>query len=238
MKRVNLFTPTVILFAVAALLLSACGSGGGGSAAPATTTLSGTVATGNPLVGKVTIKDSNAQTKTVNIDTSGMYSVDVSGLTAPYMLRADGSVGNKTYHLYSAGTAADVGHTVNITTLTNLIVANTAGMVPSQYFAGSDFSKLTATELKTHANALRTSMQPILQAEGVSDSIDLMHDAFKADHTGLDAAMDSIMVSMDPDAQSASITSSVANSTDLINSDFTRGTYNGDFTATGAMMKK
>jgi hypothetical protein len=236
MKNVKSFVPTIILLAAAALLLSACGGGGGGSAVT-TTTLSGTAAAGNPIVGTVTIKDSSqpAQTKTVTIGANGMYTVDVSGLTAPYMLRAVGSVGSTAYQLYSAATAADVGHTVNITQLTDLIVANTAGMVPGQYFAGNDFSKLSAAELQTQANALRASMLPILQAEGVSNSVDLMHTSFNADHTGLDAAMDSIMISMDPASQTATITSNV--STEQMSSDFTRGTYSGNFNATGAMMK-
>lgn len=199
MKKIfEMFMRTGLLLA-AALLVSACGGGGGGGAtAPAAppTTLSGKAAAGAPIIGSVTIKDSSspAQTKTVPIAADGNYSVDVTGLKAPYMVRADGYVGGNDYHLYSAGTSADVGGTINITPLTDLIVANIAGSVAKTYFDNGSFSTLTATQLTAQSDALKAKLLPILTAVGVSGSIDLLRASFSTDHTGLDAALDVIRV--------------------------------------------
>lgn len=177
------------------IFLAACsGSGGGSSSA---TVVSGVAAAGAPIIGSVTIKDSTtptAQTKTVQIEADGTYTVDVTGLKAPYMVRADGYVGGNEYHLYSAATEADVNGTINITPLTDLIVANIANTIAEDYFNSGNFSTLTATELTAEATALREKLLPVLQVIGVSDSIDLLRASFSTNHTGLDAALDILRV--------------------------------------------
>lgn len=75
--------------------LSACGSGGSGSnpAAPPPTRLVGTAAVGAPMAG-ATITVSDADTTTVDVTTTaaadGSYSVDVSDLGPPLLVRASG----------------------------------------------------------------------------------------------------------------------------------------------------
>ncbi|RYZ35486.1 MAG: cytochrome c, partial [Sphingobacteriales bacterium] len=49
------------------------------------------------------------------------------GLTAPFVFRAEGRAGGSIYVLHSAATSADVGGTINITPLTDLVLANVAG---------------------------------------------------------------------------------------------------------------
>jgi hypothetical protein len=215
------------------LALAACGGGGGDATPQVSTLLSGTAAAGAPIIGTVTIKDSatpTAQTKTVTIAADGKYTVDVSDLTAPYMVRADGFVGGNEYHLYSAGTAADVGGTINITPLTDLIVANIAGSVAQSYFDNGDFSGLTAAELTAQADALKSKLLPVLQALGVSDSIDLLRASFSTDHTGLDAALDILQVSTDPTTQIATITNIITQQ--QMTSNIATGAYAGAMTET------
>ena len=156
-------SPAAILRRVLALLALAvatmlAGCGGDGDAAPATvtpasTTISGTAAAGAPIIGTVTIKDSSspAKAKTVTISADGKYTVDVAGMTAPFMMRADGTVGGRSYSIYSAATAADVGGTINVTSLTDLIVANIAGQIAANFFAAGNFSTLTTAALQTEA---------------------------------------------------------------------------------------
>ena len=161
-----------------------------------TISVSGTAAAGAPIVGSVTVKDSSspAATKTVPIAADGKYTVDVTGMKAPYMVRADGYIGGNDYHLYSAGTSADVGGTINITPLTDLIVANIAKTVASDYFNNGNFSTLTTADLKIESDALLAKLQPILTAVGVSGSIDLLRASFSTNHTGIDAALDILRV--------------------------------------------
>ena len=220
----------IIVLGIAVLALSACGGGGSGSSGSGSspTTISGTAAAGAPIIGSVTIKDSTtptAQTKTVSIDADGKYAVDVTGLKAPYMVRADGYVGGNEYHLYSAGTTADVGGTINITPLTDLIVANIAGSIARTYFDGGNFSTLTEAQLTEQSDALKAKLLPILQAVGVSSSIDLLRASFNTDHTGLDAVLDVVRVTTDTTTNVATITNIVTQQ--QMTSNITTGTYTG-----------
>lgn len=189
--------------------------------------LNGTAAAGAPIIGSVTIKDSSipAATRTVPIAADGKYTVDVNGMTAPYMVRADGYVGGNEYHLYSAGTSADMGGTINVTPLTDLIVANIAGTVADDYFNSDNFSGLTAEQLTAQSNALKEKLLPVLQAVGVSDSIDLLRASFSTDHTALDAALDVIRVTTDTATGVATITNIV--NQQQMTSNVTTGTYTG-----------
>jgi hypothetical protein len=234
MSGVVKFIKTMGFLAVTALLVTACGSSGGDTPAiiddgAGLSTLSGTAAAGAPIIGTVTIKDSAspANTKFVTIEADGNYSVDVSDLTAPYMVRADGYVGGNEYHLYSAGTAADVGGTINITPLTDLIVANIAKSIAATYFDTGAFSNLTADELTAESVALRDKLLPVLQAIGVSDSIDLLRASFNTDHTGIDAALDILKVETDSETQIATITNVITQ--EKITSDLAAQTYSATF---------
>lgn len=211
-------------------VLAGCGGSGGGTQA---TTLSGTAAAGAPIIGTVTIKDSTtpeAQIKTVTIAADGKYTVDVTGLKAPYMVRADGYVGGNECHLYSAATSADVGGTINITPLTDLIVANIAGTIAHDYFESGKFTGLTAAEMTTQSEALKAKLLPILQAAGVSDSIDLLRASFSTDHTGLDAALDVLTVETDAATGVATITNIITQ--EKITSNVETGVYSGTLTDT------
>ncbi len=180
------------------------------------TSLNGTAAAGAPIIGSVTIKDSSspAATKTVPIAADGKYTVDVSDLKAPYMVRADGYVGGNEYHLYSAGTSADVGGTINVTPLTDLIVANIAKTVAGDYFNNGNFSTLAASDLKIASDALTAKLLPILTAVGVSGSIDLLRASFNTDHTGLDVALDILRVNTtDTTTGAATITNIITQQT-------------------------
>ena len=197
------------------------------------TSLTGTAAAGAPIVGSVTIKDSSlpAITKTVPIEADGKYMVDVSDMTAPYMVRADGYVGGNEYHLYSAGTSADMGGNINVTPLTDLIVANIAKTVASDYFNNGNFSGLTAAQLTEQSDALKTKLLPVLQAAGVSDSIDLLRASFSTDHTALDAALDVLRVTTDTNTGIATITN-IINQQQMTSNAIT-GTYAGVLDGTG-----
>lgn len=219
--------------AVTAVVLAACGGSGGGGGGGAATTISGIAAAGAPIIGSVTIKDSTtptALTKTVPIAADGKYTVDVTGLKAPYMVRADGYVGGNEYHLYSAGTSADAGGTINVTPLTDLIVANIAGSIAKTYFDSGNFSNLTATQLTAQSDALKAKLLPVLQAVGVSSSIDLLRASFSTNHTGLDAALDVLKVTTDTTTGVATITNIITQQ--QMTSNITTGTYTGAITDT------
>lgn len=86
--KLNLSKLVLALTSAAAITLSGCG--GGGAAKPTAgehlkATASPAPRLGLPLVGTVTVKDVNGDTRTVTIDENdnGLYTVDVTGMTAP-----------------------------------------------------------------------------------------------------------------------------------------------------------
>ncbi len=192
------------------LALSACGGDGGDDDPPATAqSISGTAAAGVPLAGTVTVKDATGQTRTSPIGNNGQYTIDVSGLTAPFVFRAEGNVGGNTYVIHSAATSADVGGTINITPLTDLVLANIAGQVAERYFDQGQFSGVSKAELDAEAAKLKEKLLPMLQAIGVDSSIDLLRTPFTPLASALDTALDQIRISTDPSGHVATITNVV-----------------------------
>ena len=183
-------------------LLTACNSNDDNSTSttpkPTTQTISGTAAAGAPIVGQVTIKDANGVLKTVNLDINGKYSIDVTELTAPFVFRAQGKVGARNVSLFSAATSSDINHTINITPFTDLMIANLAGQAAEKYFENPAFSKLTTDELNSARTVLTQRLLPALTSLGVSSSFDLLRSSFSANHTGFDAVMDTVQVTVDP----------------------------------------
>jgi hypothetical protein len=169
--------------------------------------ISGTAAAGAAIIGTATIKDSSspAKLKSVTIAADGKYSIDVSGLTHPFALRADGSVGGREYHLYSAATSTDINGTINITPLTDLILANLAGDIAANYYNGGNFSGITKAALDNQIATLTAELMPILTSLGMDNSINLLRTSFNSDHTGMDAVMDVLKVSVDNTTKIATI---------------------------------
>src|ERR1039457_1503516 len=116
--KTNKFALTIyLILSVAVFALNGCGGGGGGGGS-STPTVSGVAASGAPMTGTVFLKDSAnhpEMSTTINSQT-GAFSFDVSGKTAPYMLR--------TGTLYSMSSGPG---TANINPMTHLMVADAAG---------------------------------------------------------------------------------------------------------------
>ena len=197
------------------LALVACGGGSGSTPGTpvtppvATITLSGTAAIGLPLTGSVTVKDAKGVTKSVALGSNGSYSVDVTGMSAPLLLRAEGTVGGTRYVVHSASATADTSGTVNITPLTDLIVANVAGQVASRYFDNGNFSSLTRSELDAESAALKAKLLPVLLAMQVDAAVDLLRTPFTPLSSALDKALDVIRIRVDPATAKATITNLV-----------------------------
>lgn len=181
-----------------AFAVTACG-GDPSSAEPSGPTVSpteitGTAAVGLPLVGTVTVKDALGATLQAQIR-NGSYTIDVAGLTAPFLFRAEGYAGGHKYVVHSAATQADVGNTINITPLTDLVLSNIAGQVAATYFDNpSNNAGLTAAALDAEAEKLRERLLPLLQAMGVDASIDLLRTPFTPLSSALDKAIDVLRV--------------------------------------------
>ena len=200
----NIKIPAITMATTALILgLTACGgdsSGGGGS--PATggndtaSHLNGTAATGAPIAGATVCLRGAGPGATEpcdsrpTTDVTGQYTLDVTGLSAPYTLTLQGaSAGGAPVVLRSATEEApEEGKTlrVNITPLTNSIVA-----AASDKSAGETApDDLGAGTLGDAEQELKTAIQDLLNAVGADTAANLLTGELETDHTGLDLLLD------------------------------------------------
>lgn len=162
---------------VVSLVVLLTGCQGSDDSTPAPDTLGGTAATGAPIVGgTVNVKCAGGNTLSDVTDSSGIWQVTLSGQTLPCAVEVSGGnlVGGQTYY----SLALQPG-TVNITPLTDLIVANLAGQAPSAWYGGLNanaYQQLTISAVNTALNNLRTAL-----GLSVLDDIDPLTASFDAE---------------------------------------------------------
>src|SRR5512146_2833499 len=108
--RKNIFTLLVVCAAMVSFVLGGCGLNGSQNTPAASkaskSTVFGVASLDSTSTGTVSVQDSSvpAQEKTAAISSNGTYTVDVSGLKSPFLLRAvwTDREGNK--RMYSAST--------------------------------------------------------------------------------------------------------------------------------------
>ncbi|BCS53250.1 fibronectin type III domain-containing protein [Geobacter sp. SVR] len=175
-----------------ALLIAGCG-GSGTAGSPKVT---GTASEGALIKGK-TVQLRDAENKTAPAATTdaatGVYSIDVSGLKAPFLVTVTGTNGTYVSLAPTAGTA-------NINPVTTAVVALAAGNPdPEALFSGLNAQKLSDINATYAAQAAKvtTALAAILPA-GASAS-----DFFTGTITagkGIDAVFDSYTISVRPDS--------------------------------------
>ncbi len=143
------------------VVLSGCG-GGGSDSGTTSSALSGVASTDVSVSGTVSLKDSStpAKEKTTATDGDGAFSFDVSGLTPPYMLRAEWTDGSADARMHSVAPQAG---TANINPLTDAAVAAASGEDSGSTFDRDDpeENRRTAGNLESVLNTLRTVLAPL-----------------------------------------------------------------------------
>ncbi len=177
------------------LMLAGCGGGGGGGVS--SQVVSGVAAVGAPLSGQVSIKDASTttQSRTTVIGSDGSYALDVTGLKAPYILKATGSAKGVNHRLYSF--ASGPGR-ANINPLSSAAVANAAEVDdPEQVFNSPDHDKLDRikSRLSKAIADLLNKLKPLL-VKYAADSDDPITTYYKTDHTRLDAFFDAVKITL------------------------------------------
>lgn len=186
---------TALFFAVLTLIISGCNGGGSASDAgtPAPTKMvTGVAATGAPVVGAVTLKDSSPVSVELRTSTAvdGSFSFNTTDLTAPFILRSS-SGGNAIYSL-----AIDSGIT-NITPLTTIVLSMANGGADLEtMYAKPNLAdiKAAAAKMPDAVFALQSTLDPLLKQYSVSGNI--LNAPFIANHTGVDALLDAINVTI------------------------------------------
>jgi hypothetical protein len=142
-----------LLTAATVGLLSACGGGSSSSG-----TLSGTAAVGSPIaLADVKIVCAGGSTLSTSTDSLGAWSKALSGQTLPCAVEVTNGKVNGVTNTVAYHSLALTAGTVNVTPLSDLLVANLAGKNPSTWFAGLNTnpgSTLGAVQAKTVDAAL------------------------------------------------------------------------------------
>ena len=214
------------------LAITACGGGSDKAdpiveppVPPAIRSLTGTAATGAPVAGSVVVIDATGKISTAVATNAatGAFTVDVAGLTAPFLLQVVGTAGGKQVFLSSVATAA--GQTVNLTPLTDLVVSAAAGvagggsLVDACAPSGSTAPAACVAALKDATTGSRLSTAVSDVAKLVKDlntaGTDVLNGAFTANGTGFDALLDKILVTPASSGSPVATVTLIASNTSL-----------------------
>lgn len=183
--------------------------------------LTGTTATGAAWVGAlVSVKDANGQVflAAAPTDAQGSYRVNLTKAQPPYLVQARSSSPGNPATLYSLATADDLNRTINISQLSNLLVANLAGGDPNLAWGTSRHKGITQEQLDTALANLQAKLKPLLEASG-ANMASVLRTAFAPDHTGTDLLLDLLVINIDHGSGVAEITNTLGGDTvrDLLN---------------------
>lgn len=199
--------------------LIACGGGSDGSSSGSTTQLSGVAAVGAPLTNAtITVYDKTGAKKTATTNSDGVYTVDVSGMTAPLLVVAQPGSGDKLLSLVAEISGSQI--TGNVNELTDWISSEVAIALGKKgaldLLATGSTTGISADTIKTKTSALRTAILDALTTAGISDTtgFDPVSTAMKADGTGIDWLLDLISFSRDSNGKTVLTSNGTAVTTD------------------------
>lgn len=188
-KFAGITLPTLIVTLLTLGMLTGCG---GGDSTPAANTLSGTAAVGFPIVGgtvSVTCAAGAAITNIPNTSNTGAWSVNVSGQTLPCAVQVtSGTINNvaNTTPYHSIAMALGI---VNVTPLTDLLIANLAGTAtPNIWFDTYDTNSAAINE-----TAVNTALTNLLTALGLTTQLTGIHPITSAFTATSDNVMDNTL---------------------------------------------
>ncbi len=193
-QRTSAATALLCLLTIS-LLIASCG--GGGNQGVSSEVVSGVAATGAPLAGEATIKDSSIppREKTTVIASDGSFAFDVTDMRGPFILRAKGSAAGERHTLQSF---AEGPGTANINPLANAAVASAAEVDdPEEVYENPNKERLQriSNNLSEAIASLLIKLKPLLMRYN-ADSDDPIRVRFKADHTRLDGLFDDVKITL------------------------------------------
>lgn len=158
---------------------------------PNATALTGVAASGKPLVGAtVTIKDSTGKQSTATTTSTGSFSVDTTGMTAPVLVKTTG--GGTTFFSASPDTTGNV----NVHQVSNSIVQTyyqAQNLNPDTVIsaAGIPAALPSRAELNNLQGIVQNDLRPALQAADVDvTTFDLLKTPFLANNANFDKVLD------------------------------------------------
>jgi len=191
-------------------LIAGCG-GGGSSSGPgvqgSVSSISGTAAAGAPVskgVGYALDAATGTQIPFVT-GTDGSYNVNLNGYNGPFLIHVRGvTLGGSPIDLYSLASSANIGKTVNVTPLSDVVVGYAGGMTTAnientctanQAACPPLLNGIIANLALSNSNIRGAIPAVVLQAFGVDPAtFDAITTSFAATHSGVDGLLDALQV--------------------------------------------
>ncbi|MCG8471405.1 MAG: carboxypeptidase-like regulatory domain-containing protein [Desulfobacterales bacterium] len=192
------FFAGILMIVLPALIFVSCGDDNN----PATTqTVQGVAATGAPMANaQVTLVDSKGTRITATTDSQGRYTIQKSGLTPPFAVEVTNDQG-ETFHALAFAYGR-----INITPLTEILTSMmVSGNSPATIM--ENLANVTKEQLTQAKSQLVDNLSPLLEAFGAEDT-DLITGSFEANSKGIDALLDLITVTFDPDSKELTLSAS------------------------------
>jgi len=214
MKQGSFFKIIRLCLLFLSSILVACGGGGGGATGTVTptgvATVSGSALAGAPIAGIVYLRDANGVTLNSAIGEDGSFTFNVTGLTPPFFLRAQGIVGGRSVDETSVATGSG---RANISPLTTIITARALGVSdPAAAYNNPGSFSATATQanLNTAVGDMRTMLQTLLTNFNAATANPLT-DAVLPNQTGIDRMLDNIRVRVNSSTGAVTVTDLTGN---------------------------
>ena len=182
--------PTWLVALGSLAVLVGCGGGGGGSttSTPAPGIgVSGTAAVGYPIANStVSLKCSSGATATATTATNGTWSVSIPSGAAPCIVRVSGGTANGVALTAPVHSILQSAGTVNVTPLTDLIVAKLAGQSPASWFnsvSGSQLAAITPANISTALSVVNSVLASLPGQPALPNGFDPISSSFAANQT-------------------------------------------------------
>ena len=192
--RKNLFTGITVCLVFLSVVFAGCGSTVKEERAPGT--LQGVAATGAPVHGTVTLTDASSSPKvrTTATGADGSFAFTLGGLTAPFILKAQWTDSTGTNQLYAFAEGAG---TTNINPFTDVAFVAAVGATDSSSVSTSpdaEMFRAASRNKRTIMQQLMNKLEPLFALYGTDSDPDSDH--YDANHTGLDALLDDIVITI------------------------------------------
>jgi hypothetical protein len=164
----------LVLTSMVACALAGCGGGGSSGS---TLALNGTAASGLAIANASVSVKCQAGSGSATTGADGSFSVTINGGGLPCVLEVSGA-NNTLLHSMIQGTGSSA--TVNITPLSDMMVARLAGKSPADFFVAFDPSKVTAAGVTDAQQAVVKALKDVVNLSGM----DLLSDKLQAANGG------------------------------------------------------
>lgn len=190
---------TLLAFVFTVIFLAACNDNSShhNYSVANNTSLSGTAATGAPIIGRMCVSSIQGDRSCVQIETDGHYNINTSGMDGPLILVA---IPDNPTHPTQYSWSQEGDGIANITAFTTLAlaVASDYGNLPNWAEAwGTYHKRIDPDKLQQATTSIQALFGGILDIVDVRPNVDFFKDAFAANGEGLDAFYDLFDVAFD-----------------------------------------